>query len=347
MIYILWGEDQFSMGEALEEIKKSAGDTSFLSTNTHILDAQKLTLNELRSVGEAVPFLAEKRLIIVKGLLERFEPRDRSGRTRKTSGSGVKQDEYKLMAECIQGFPESTILVLTDTLEIKKTSLQSNLLFNALSSQARVQSFPLMKGAKLTQWIQSRVDRRSSSISRQAINILVELIGSDLHTMANEIDKLVDFAAGRMIEEKDVRTVVSAAKEEDVFALVDAIMDWDSALGGKILHQLLQSGVVPSQILVLLARQVQMLILFKELKSQRRPLAEIRGKLGLTHTFVWDKISRRADKYTMGRLKEIYLNLLETDLNIKTGRFEGDLALNLLVAELCQKSGGLNENRRS
>ena len=179
------------------------------------------------------------------------------------------------------------------------------------------------------------MDRRSSSISRQAMNILIELIGSDLYTMANEIDKLVDFAAGRMIEEKDVRTVVSAAREEDVFALVDAIMDWNSAAGGSILHQLLQNGIVPSQILVLIARQVRMLILFKELKSQRRPLAEIRAKLGITYGFVWDKISRRADRYTMGRLKEIYLNLLETDLKIKTGRFEGDLALNLLVADLC------------
>ncbi len=337
MIHILWGEDQFSMGEALEEIKRSAGDSSLLSTNTHVLEAQKLTLNELKSIGEAMPFLAEKRLVIVKGLLERFEPRDKSGRSRKSSGSGAKEDEYKSMADCIQGFPESTMLVLMDTIEIKKTSLQGNPLFKSLASQARVQSFPLMKGAKLSQWIQQRVDRRSSSISRQAMNILMELIGSDLYTMANEIDKLVDFAAGRMIEEKDVRMVVSAAREEDVFALVDAIMDWNSALGGSILHQLLQSGVVPSQILVLIARQVKMLILFKELKSQTRPLAEIRAKLGISHTFVWDKISRRADRYTMGRLKEIYLNLLETDLKIKTGRFEGDLALNLLVAELCAR----------
>ena len=72
------------------------------------------------------------------------------------------------------------------------------------------------------------MDRQSSSISRQAINILIELIGSDLYTMDNEIDKLVSFTAGRMIEEKDVRMVVSAAREEDIFAMVDAIMDRDS-----------------------------------------------------------------------------------------------------------------------
>jgi DNA polymerase III subunit delta len=310
-----------------------------LTTNTHVLDAQKLTLNELKSIGEAVPFLAQKRLIIVKGLLARFEPGDKSSRARKSHLPTDRQNEGKAIADCICGFPESTILVLMDTIEPRKTSLQNNQLFNCVSPHAEIQSFPLLGKARLSQWIQSRVDNRSSSISRQAINILIELIGSDLYTMANEIDKLVVFTMGRMIEEKDVRMVVSAARQEDVFTLVDAIMDRNSALGEKILYKLLQSGAAPSQILVLLARQVQRLIIFKELKNQKRPLAEIQGKLGITRGFIWDKISQRAGRYSMDKLKEIYQNLLETDLEIKTGRFEGDLSLNMLIAKLCEGSG--------
>jgi DNA polymerase III subunit delta len=337
LIYILWGEDQFSMEEALQEIKKSAGDAALLATNTHVLDGQKLSLNELKSVGEAIPFLAEKRLVIVSGLLERFETKDKSVRNKKSNGSGSKQDESKSLADCIRGFPPSTILVLIDKIEVRKTSLQTNLLFTAISPQAEVQSFPLMRGTRLSQWIQSRVDRHSSSISRQGISILIELIGSDLFTMTNEIDKLVSFTAGRMIEEKDVRAVVAAAREEDIFALVDSIMDWNSASGEQILQGLLQNGVAPAQILVLLARQVQMLVQFKELKSQKRPLAEIQGKLGIFSGFIWEKISRRAERYTVTRLREIYQNLLQTDLDIKTGRFDADLALNLLVADLCNQ----------
>jgi DNA polymerase III subunit delta len=337
LIYILWGEDQFSMEEALQEIKKTAGDASMLATNTNVLDGMKLSLSELKSVGEAMPFLAEKRLLIVKGLLGRFEAKDKSGRTRKSNVSGAKEDETQSLADCIKGFPPSTILVLMDPIENKKNSLQNNIIFNSISSQAKVLSFPMMTGTKLSQWIQSRVDQHSSSISRQAINILIQLIGSDLYTMNNEISKLVSYTAGRMIEEKDVRAVVAAAREEDIFTMVDAIMDWNSGLGEQILQKLLQNGVAPSQILVLLARQVQMLIQFKDLKSQKRPLPEIQGKLGISYGFVWDKISRRAERYTLERLKEIYRSLLKTDLDIKTGRFDGDLALNLLVAELCAK----------
>jgi DNA polymerase-3 subunit delta len=337
LLYILWGEDQFSLEEALQNIKKSMGDMTLLSTNTNILEGQKLTLNELKSVGEAVPFLSDKRLIIIKGLLERFEPKDKSSRAKKSNSSANRQDEWQSLADCIRGLPKSTILVLIDAHEAKKTAFQNNLLFKAISSQAEVRNFPTIKGIKLSQWIQARVDKQNGSISRQGISVLAEVIGGDLHIMANEINKLIAFTAGRMIEEKDIRMVVSAAQEANIFAMVDAIMDRKAGLAEQILQKLLQNGIMPSQILVLLARQIQVLIQVKELKRLKRPPPEIQGKLGITYGFIWDKISRRAERYTIERLKNIYQNLLETDVAIKTGRFDGDLALNLLVADLCDR----------
>jgi len=41
--------------------------------------------------------------------------------------------------------------------------------------------------------------------------------------------------------------------------------------------------------------------------------------------------------YTAARIKEVYHQLLEADLCIKTGRYEGELALNILIAELCRR----------
>jgi DNA polymerase III subunit delta len=335
LIYILWGEDAFSIEEALQEIKKDCGDSSLLSTNTNVLDGPKLTLNELKSVGEAMPFLSPKRLVIVKGLLERFEPKDKSGRSKKINGSVSGRDETRLLADCILSFPESTLLVLIESVEVKKTVFQTNFLFNTISAKATVKSFPVMRGVKLSQWIQSRINQRSGSISNQATNLLMEIIGGDLFAMSNEINKLVAFTGGRLIEERDIRLVVSASQEADIFALIDAIMDRRSGPAEQILQKLLQNGIVPPQILVLLARQVQLLIQLKDLKSQKRSAAEIQSKLGIFNTFAWNKISVRAEKYTLERLKEIYHNLLETDMAIKTGRFDGDLALNLLVADLC------------
>ncbi len=42
------------------------------------------------------------------------------------------------------------------------------------------------------------------------------------------------------------------------------------------------------------------------------------------------------------RLKEVYHRLLEADLSIKTGEFDGELALDLLIAELGQRKVASN-----
>jgi DNA polymerase III subunit delta len=337
LIYVFWGEDDYSIEETLQTLKKSLGDPSMLLSNTSIFDGQKLNLNELRAVGEAMPFLAEKRLIIVKGLLEHFENKDKSGRPKKNGDSSKKQTESQSLADAIKGFPESTVLVLVDNIEVKSNSLKNNSLYQDLLSKAEVRTFPTLKGPKLFQWIQTRVNQMGGSISRQATSLLMDLVGGNLHVMANEIGKLVAFTAGCMIEEKDIRQVVSAAQEADVFIMVDAIMDHKVGQAEQILQKLLQNGVAPTQMLVLLARQVQMLVQLKDLKSQKKPISEIQSKLGIFNEFVWNKIYSRAEKYSLDQLKGIYQNLLQTDLSIKTGRLEGDLALNLLVAEMAEK----------
>jgi len=337
LLYILWGEDRFSIEEALQKIKNGLGDPSMLSTNTSVLEGAKLTVNELKGVGEAAPFLSLKRLVVIKGLLERFEPKDKSYRPKKAESTHKKPDESAALAACLKGLPNSTVAILVDYIDTSKKALQNNALFQTISAGAEVKPFPLLKGLKLSQWIEARVTAMSGSISRQASNILVENIGGDLYTMSNEVSKLTAYTAGRMIEEKDVRLVVSASREADIFAMVDAVIDRRTGVAEQILERLLQNGVVPQQILALLARQIQMLIQVRELKKARRPSAEIQTRLGIFSSFVWDKLSARSDKYTMDKLKTIYQSLLQTDLAIKTGKLEADLAVNILVADLCEK----------
>jgi len=46
----------------------------------------------------------------------------------------------------------------------------------------------------------------------------------------------------------------------------------------------------------------------------------------------------QAGRYSLPRLKQIYRQLLEADLAMKTGRYDSELALDLLVADLCQRT---------
>jgi len=332
LLYILLGEDDFSLYQSLEEIKRSVDDQALLATNTTTLDGQQVTLSQLSTVCETLPFLAERRLVIVTGLLERFEPKSKPSRKKKTPHMPNQQNEYRLIADHINKIPDSTILVLIDS------GISShNPLFRELSDKAEVKSFPPLRGTNLRQWIQRRMKEGGDSISPQAVDLLARLVGSNLWIMANEINKLALFTSGRRIEEEDVKTVVSYAQQASVFAMVDAILEFKAGVAEQALQQLLQRGTAPAYLLVMLSRQVRMIVRVKELRNQGKTSTEIQNKLGLTSEFAFNKTLEQADRYTLERLKEIYHQLLETDLSIKTGKYESELALNILVAELCQQ----------
>ncbi len=331
MLYILSGQDDFSLARSLEEIKKDIADQAILAVSTTTLDGQQVTLDQLRTVCGAAPFLAGRRLVIVAGLLERFEPSRRPSRRKKTTPAN-HYDEYKLFSSYITQIPDSTILVL-----LENRIANSNPLFRVLSDKAVVKSFPLLRDAQLRQWSQGRVTEEGGSISPQAVDLLTKLVGSNLWIMASEIDKLVLFASGRRIEEDDVKALVSYTQQVNVFAMVDAIIEFKAGLAEQSLQRLLQSGAAPAYLLVMLSRQVQMIVRAKELGNQRKPKIEIQHRLGLTSEFALRKTLEQAGRYSLPRLKQMYHQLLETDLSIKTGKYDAELALNILVAELCRR----------
>lgn len=330
-MYILSGQDDFSLAQALEEIKKGMGDQAILSASTTTLEGQQVTLDQLRTVCETVPFLAGKRLVIIKGLLERFEPRGRPSRQKKNTRTN-QQDEYKSFSAYIGKIPDSTVLVL-----IEGRITNNNPLLRELAAKAVVKSFPLLRDTQLRQWIQRRVTEEGSSIAPRAADLLTKLVGSNLWIMASEINKLVLFTSGRRIEEADVKTVVSYAQQTSVFAMVDAIVEFKAELAEQLLQQLLQRGAAPAYLLSMLSRQVQMIVRARELRKQGEPEIEIKNRLGLTSDFALRKTLEQASRYSLPRLKEVYHHLLEADLSIKTGKYNGELALNILVAELCQR----------
>ena len=335
MLYILTGQDDFSRAETLTEIKKGIGDPSLLAANTTILDGAQLTLEQLRSVCGTVPFLAEKRLVIIEGLLGRFEARGKPNRRQKAKVATKQPSEYKQWLDYLGSVPESTTVVL-----VEDGLKSSNPLFRELSAVAEVRFFPLLNKARLRQWVEKAVGEVEGKISPGAADLLSQVVGSDLWTMKHEISKLVLFASGRSIEEDDVKRLVSYVQQISVFNMVDAIFEFRAGAAGESFRQLLDEGAAPAYLLVMLTRQIRMIARIKGLQNQRKSEAEIQNRLGLASEFVFRKTLKQASRYPWGRIREVYHRLLETDLSIKTGKYNGELALNILIAELCQRPEG-------
>lgn len=322
MIYVLYGTDDFSLRHELEEIKSTLGDRESLSLNTTVLDGRRLTPPHLIDACSTVPFLANCRLVIVEGLLERFE-----------QSAGTKRpliSEWQGLVDFLSTMPPSTVLVFIDGKLAK-----NNPLLKKMVKTATVHDFPALKGLQLADWIQSRVAARGSTISTRAVRLLIETSGDDLWVLANEIDKLSLYAQGRRIEEADVKRVASSAREASIFAMVDAIAEKKLATAMRLLHQLLNEGTPPTHLLTMMARQVRLMVQAKELGRQRLSLEEKRNQLGLSWNFPVDKLFSQSADHSRERLLAIYDKILETDVAIKTGKWQDELALDLLVVEVC------------
>jgi len=327
MLYILYGQDDFSLNQAVGKIKADLGDWEMLATSTTNLEGKHLTLGELRNKCDAAPFLSPHRLVIVNGLLGRFEVkqgRPRSGKGKSGNGLG----EWDGLASYIKQMPETTALVLVDG-EMKG----HNPLLKKLSPLAEVRAFPLLRGRDLKDWVRQRVKAEGGDITPQAVNLLAELIGGDLWAMDGEIQKLLLYSQERPISEDDVRQLVSYAQEANIFALVDAVAEGRTELAQRILHRLYHEGTAPTYILVMITRQFRLIAQAKDLKKGLSRL-QIQDRLGLKSSYSLDKTLSQAKLYDFEGVKRAYDKLLETDLAIKTGKYSDKLALELLVTEL-------------
>jgi DNA polymerase-3 subunit delta len=222
---------------------------------------------------------------------------------------------------------------------------RDNRLLQGLAKIAQVREFPAPTGPALERWISQRVEQAGAVITQAAIRLLADVIGPDLWTQSNEIEKLALYRYRQEIQPEDVGTMVSPAREASVFAAVDAVLERRSQTALQLIARLLETtGTVP-YVISMLARQVRLVLLAQELLQQRLPQTEMGTRLGLTSSFPLRKTLDQARKSTPQSMRLLHQMLLESDIAIKTGELEERLALEVLVARFCHS--GAAENRRA
>ena len=328
MLHILHGEDDFSRTEALADIKAGLGDELSVATSTTVLPGQSVTLEEIIATCDTVPFLAPHRLVIVEGLLGRFEHRGKVRRSRKSA-----DNDWSTLGEYARRMPDSTVLILIDA-KLGRT----NPLLKELAPLANVREFRPLGRDALVPWIRKRAEQADCTVTPEAARLLAALVGSNLWLLSSELEKLCVFALGRPIVEEDIELLVPNAREPSVFDMIDAILEGRAPAAARLLHRLENEGAAPPYLLFMITRQFRLVAQAKDLLQRKRTPADIGSSLGIANEYALKKTLDQARKHPQGRLRAIYRQLLDTDVAIKTGRFKGDrgeLALDLLVSDLC------------
>lgn len=345
MIYLLYGPDDFSIRETVRRLVGAALPAETADLNLSRLNAGEVTLEGLRFACESVPFLADRRAVVVEGVLTRFATR-RGRRGAGAAGASEAPDEPETggepkggrapaLASELAGYlpqvPEQTLLIFVESDAPPKTGPLARALTEA---RARQQFFPVLAGRPLTRWIRDRATTHRATIAEPAAELLASFVGGDLHTLSHEVAKLATYAGpGRTIDVPDVKLLVSHANEASIFDLVDALGQGNRRLAVQSLHVLLDHGERPERILGMVARQVRLLLQAREGLDHGEPSDAIGRTLGLA-PFPLRKVLDQARLFNLPALEAMHRRVLEADLAIKTGEQAPALALELLVAEL-------------
>lgn len=324
--YVFHGEDEFTRSETLTSFKRRLGRPDTVDLNTTVLDGKGLTIADLRHACDAIPFLAEKRLVIVQGLLATLVPR------KGQSLSEAKQSLLDQLTEYLPHLPPTTRLVFVE--EEALAASHPVVKLARQEPQGYVKRFERPDTKALPQWIKKRVQTHGGEIEHRAALRLAAVVGAELRLLDQEILKLVTYTAGqRAIEEADVEALVPYSQEAIIFDLVDALGHRDGRTAAQTLHRLLEEGEHPLGLLGMIVRQFRLLIQVKELKTNGASSRDVANVLKL-HPFPASKLYGQASHFTAAQLEKVYRHLSETDVEIKTGKIDPEVALDLLVAGL-------------
>ena len=344
MLHIFHGTDEFQMSEALRALRAELDPGGMLATNTSTLAGRGLTPDQLIQHAAAVPFLGGARLVIVEGLLRALGNR-----------RGVV-DAWQKFIDFLPHMPESSHVVLLeppparDARDSRDAGVGRSPLLGELRAIAgvRVQDFRELRlygdrggASEASHWLRARAAERSIAIAPPALDALVELIGANLRMLATELEKLAVYAGERAITKDDVHLLTPQAREESVFALVDAVVAGRGAVALRALAQILdEAGQTPIALQAMLARQFRHLVRATELLETRGDDTAIGAATGVRNSFALGKLVRQARTTSRGAAEAGLREIERSDQLVKTGKLSDVLALELLTLRLALIAGG-------
>ncbi|MCU0492163.1 MAG: DNA polymerase III subunit delta [Chloroflexaceae bacterium] len=315
MIYLLYGPDEFARSEALAELK-AALPVDLADLNTSTLDGRKLKLDALAAACEAMPFLSDRRLVIVSDAL-------------KHSKAGKEREELRAYLERV---PPTCELVLVENEDVDRRSI----LFTYLQKAGEVREFQPRSGSDLLRWLQERAKLLNVKLDPAAAQRLVDYVGSEGRALVNELAKLASYVGrGNRITPTEVDLLVQDGQEQNLFAFIDDLSLRRRGPALRAVRALLDEGQAATYILFMLARQIRILLGVKELAAQRLRPEEIASRLG-QKPFVVRKAMDQARGFGPGELTQFHDRLVELDQATKTGRMQAEVALEVLVVEMCK-----------
>jgi DNA polymerase-3 subunit delta len=328
VVYLLHGEDDFSIAQSIAEIEAKLGDSPTASMNSVRLDGRSASMEALRLSAYAAPFLAPRRIVIFDHPLARIN----------------SQPLKEKLLSLLDGVPGTTALVLVEYRSLEEKGYQSKpkkdhwLLSWAKAAGPRVfiKSFT-PKSEEMPKWIQDQAKANGGKFTPEAAGLLASRVGDDTRTAYQEILKLLAYGNYRhAVQPEDVDLLTAGEGKLEDFALPNALRARDGRKALKVLHRLLEEDD-PIPILQGIVYQVRVLLLARDVLDRGGRVDEVVSELTRypnlkIKSYPARLAAEQARRMDRIELERIYRQLLRIDEAIKTGQMDGSVALESFVA---------------
>jgi DNA polymerase-3 subunit delta len=326
-IYLLFGDEEFLIEEALDRITSIAVDESTRSFNFDLLYGSETTINDLVERASAYPLMAERRVVVVKELDRLFALRG-------------KPDESSPFVRYMRHPLESTTLVMTaavsDFLTKGKSGESAKAPYKWIVENGAGVHFKKVYDRELPSWTAERIRARGKEITPDAVELFVGYTGASLRILSNEIEKVFTFVEERKrITIEDIRAVVGASKTYNIFELQKAVGAKNLDMSVEITERMLRAGEPEQLILTMLARYFTLLWRLHELRTTTRNQNELARAVGISQFFL-NEYMAALTRYPMAHLRNAFEALLQADITMKSSNIDPSTVLQLMLISIIQ-----------
>lgn len=304
MTIILTGQNSFLMSQQLSKIVddfvKQYGDMA-----VEKIDAEEADLQKIIEAIQALPFLAAKRLVVLRN-------------------PSVQKAFTEQFEELLKTVPESTELIIVETKLDKRSSY-----YKTLKKLAGFKEYEALDPSALARWLQAYAKEQGGTIDFSAANYLVGRLGVNQQMLANELQKLINY--NPTITRETIEVLTEQTPQSNIFNLLDAALNGQNKQAMKIYEELRRQKVEPFNILGMISWQLHVLALLKT--AGERSIDEITKEAGVS-PFVLRKSTGVAARLTLKQLKELVRRAFELDGRLKSESIDADEALQNYLLKL-------------
>jgi len=298
-IYLFHGEDSYS-AVTKTKLWQKAFEEKYGSINTEEFEGANLTAPMFAESVSTLPFLSEKKLVIIHNLFK-------EGKT----------EELKSISQKLELIDQNCIVIFT---ERQKADARTSL-FKNIKKIGEIKEFKLLNPPQLTSWITQEAKKQNIQLPYQQIKLLAEIEGPNLWQQKQEINKIGLYAQGNQITNDELTNIISPNIQSTIFRLTDNVGIKNTKKSISTLSELLDNGENIIQILFMLARHFRILIQIKNCIDKGMQQNAITKTLKL-HPFVVSNSMNQVRNFTNSQLIQIHKAILEIDIASKTGKIK-------------------------